>query len=276
MRGANRSRSFKWVCGALAAFVAAVGLLAGPAVAQTPPPDSGTPWTPPAGLAFQVQARGEIDPELDVDLLIVPLFFADAETLAPLKARGVRIVCTLHAGVWSSAWPDADAWQPAMLGHGVWGEPTQRWVDVRQSAVRELVAARLDVAVALGCDAIDAYRLDGYLENTGLPITRGDQLVFDRWLAQAAHQRGLGIGLRGAVDFIPELMDLYDFALTEGCLERADCQLMLPFIDRGKPVYHWEFTTASDGGIDICAAAREFGFTTIVKHRELDAWRFAC
>ncbi len=276
MLGDDRNRWSIRVRGALLALVVVVGLLAGPAVAQTPPPGSGAPWAPGAGLEFQVQARGEIDPDLAVDLLIVPLFFTDAETLAPLKARGVRIVCTLHAGVWSSAWPDADAWQPAMLGRGVWGEATQRWVDIRQTSVRDLVAARLDVAVALGCDAIDAYRLDAYLENTGLPITRGDQLVFDRWLAQAAHQRGLGIGLRGAVDLIPELMDHYDFALTDGCLERADCQLVLPFIDRGKPVYHWEFTTASDGGIDICAAAREFGFTTIVKHRELDAWQFAC
>jgi len=276
MRGSMQTRGCSWWRVALAVLLVVVPLVGRPVAAQTPPPGAGTPWTPPAGLDFQVQGSGEVDPDLEAEMLVVPLYYTDSDALAPLRERGVRIVCSVHAGVWSSQWPDADAWQPSMLGHGVWGEATQRWVDIRQSAVRDLVAARLDTAVALGCDAIDAYRLDAYMENTGLPITRGDQLVFDRWLAQAAHERGLGIGLHGAVDLIPELMDSYDFALTDGCLERADCQLLLPFIDRGKPVYHWEYTTATDGGIDICAAAREFGFTTIVKHRELDPWRYAC
>ena len=234
------------------------------------------PWTPPAGLVWQVQARGALDPDPEVEMLVVPLYWQDAAELAPLKQRGVRIVCTLHASVWSSAWPDAGAFSRAMLGNAVWGEPDQRWIDIRQSAVRDLIAGRLDHAVAIGCDAIDAYRVDAWFENTGLPIDRGQQLFFNRWLAQAAQERGLGIGLRGAVDLIPELMDLYDFALSEGCLERADCQLLLPFIERGKAVYHWEYTAAVDDGIDVCAAAGVFGFDTIVKHRELDPWRFVC
>jgi hypothetical protein len=253
----------------------AVGLLA--AFMGVPQGDAAAAlWIPGGTVDWQVQATGALTTTARYDMLIVPLYWRDRADLAPIVETGTRVVCTLHAGIWSADWPDADRFTPGMLGKRVWGEPAQRWIDIRQTGVRSLIAERLDHARAIGCSGIDAYRVDSWFENTGIRIGKGDQLAFNRWLANEAHARGLSIGLRGAVDLIPDLIDWYDFATVEGCLERADCQLVLPFVGAGKPVFHWEFTTAVDGGVDVCRAAKTFRFSTIVKHRQLDAWRYAC
>jgi hypothetical protein len=63
-----------------------------------------------------------------------------------------------------------------------------------------ILFARLDLAVAKGCDGVEPDNVDGYANNTNFPLTVQDQLQFNIWLANEAHARGLSIGLKNDLD----------------------------------------------------------------------------
>ena len=51
-----------------------------------------------------------------------------------------------------------------------------------------------------------ALNVDGYLNNTGFPLTYDDQLTYNIWFAAAAHARGLSVGLKDILEQIPALL----------------------------------------------------------------------
>ncbi len=65
-----------------------------------------------------------------------------------------------------------------------------------------LMRARLDLCQAKGFDAVEPDNIDGYQVDggTGFPLTAGDQLRYNRWIAAEAHCRGLSIGLKNDSD----------------------------------------------------------------------------
>ena len=43
-------------------------------------------------------------------------------------------------------------------------------------------------------------------------------MVYNRWLADQAHRRGLSVGLKNDLGQIPELLSQFDWAINEQCL----------------------------------------------------------
>ena len=70
--------------------------------------------------------------------------------------------------------------------------------------------ARMDSCQANGFDGIEPDNIDGFLNDTGFPLTYGDQLEYNIWLAEAAHARGLSIGLKNDMDQTPDLLTHFD------------------------------------------------------------------
>ena len=68
-----------------------------------------------------------------------------------------------------------------------------------------MIASRLDIAAARGCDGVEPDNVDGYDNDSGFELTRADQIDFNRFLATEAHQRGLSVGLKNALDLVEEL-----------------------------------------------------------------------
>ena len=99
--------------------------------------------------------------------------------------------------------------------------------------------------------------MDGFLNNTGFPLTYDDQLKFNIWLTGQAHQRGLSIGLKNDMDQIPDLIAHFDWALNEECFQFDKCETLLPFIDAGKPVFNVEYVLETS---EFCEQARELQF----------------
>ena len=50
-----------------------------------------------------------------------------------------------------------------------------------------------------------------------------------------------------------------------------ECDRLRPFLDAGKAVFHTEYASSSS----LCAS-RPAGFSTIIKHLDLGAWRIEC
>jgi hypothetical protein len=235
-------------------------------------------WKPPLDTTWQWQLSGqEIDTSFDAGVYDIDLFDSGAELVASLHLQGRRAVCYLSAGSWEDWRPDAAGFPKEILGKDYEGWSGEKWLDIRRiDRLAPILRARLDLCKAKGFDAVEPDNVDGYQNETGFPLTAGDQLTFNRWLAHEAHARGLAIALKNDADQIPELLADFDFALTEDCFDQGWCELTLPFLQNGKPVLDAEYTDSGISPGGFCPRAKALGIRAILKHRSLDAWRQAC
>lgn len=240
---------------------------------EQPPP--GDWWHPTRGLTWQWQLDGEpIDLSVDAEVFDVDLWATPESTIAELHDQGRKVICYLSAGSWEPYRPDADRFPAEVIGPPVEGWPDERWLDIRRLDVLEpLMADRLDLCRAKGFDGVEPDWMDNHVQDTGFDISAEDQLRYNRLLADMAHERGLAIGLKNDLGQIPELVDLFDFAVVEQCAEFDECEELLPFLDQGKPVFHAEYDLPTSA---FCAQSRRLGLSSIRKRLELDPWRETC
>lgn len=261
----------------------AEGTTAAPETTGDPPPRGcGDPpvWCPTPGTSWQWQLSGPLDTSVDVAMMDIDLFDSEAAQISDLQAEGRVVVCYFSAGSHEDWRPDASEFPPAAIGEPLDGWPGERWLDIRDETVRSVLAARLDLAVEKGCDGVEPDNVDGYANTSGFPLTADDQLDFNRWLADAAHARALSVGLKNDLDQVEALLPWFDWALDEECMAYDECDLLAPFIEAGKAVFHVEYVDDPAQGPDlaaqICPDALARSFSTLVKGWDLDAWRIAC
>ncbi|TDC25168.1 endo alpha-1,4 polygalactosaminidase [Streptomyces sp. 8K308] len=230
-------------------------------------------WTPEPGTDWQWQLIGEVDTSIDVPVYDIDGFENDAAVVEELHERDVRVICYISVGAWEDFRPDADEFPEEVLG-GPNGWPGERWLDIRAVDVLEpIMAERFDMCADKGFDAIEPDNVDGYANETGFDLTAEDQLVFNRMIANLAHERGLSIGLKNDLDQIPELVDDFDFAVNEQCAQYDECEALTPFIDAGKAVFHVEYELTTE---EFCPVTVPLGLSSLLKNYDLDAWRETC
>ena len=169
---------------------------------------------------------------------------------------------------------DADDFPASVLGRNLDGWPGEKWLDIRDiDSLGPIMAARLDLAVEKGCDGVEPDNVDGYTNRPGFDLKPEDQLNYNIWLANAAHERGLSIGLKNDVDQVEQLVDHFDWALNEQCFQYNECELLLPFVEAGKAVFGVEYSGNSS---NFCPKANAMNFDWLKKRLDLDARREAC
>jgi hypothetical protein len=241
------------------------------------PPSDGH-WRPKPGLSWQWQlADPVLDPPLDVDVYDLDWEDTPAETVASLHDRGSRVICYVNVGTWEEWRSDAATYPRSLIGNA-WPEwEGERFVDIRRlDLLGPIVEARFDTCKTKGFDAIEPDLIDTYDADTGFALTENDQLRFNRWLANAAHERGLAIGQKNVPHLTTELLPDFDFAVTEDCLDEGWCDQLSPYITANKAVFAAEYTDRGMTLPRMCEAFTTLGFSAILKHRDLDAWRRAC
>ncbi len=183
-------------------------------------------------------------------------------------------MCYFSAGTFEAWRPDASLFSIETLGSEMDGWPGEKWLDVRRmDLLAPIMEARLDLAKSKGCDGVDPDNVDGFLNETGFPITYGEQLAFNIYLTNSAHERGLSIGLKDDLDQIPDLLPYFDWALNEECFSYDECGLLEPFIRAGKPVFVIEYQMKPE---QFCPQANESHFNAIIKNPDLDSYRLSC
>lgn len=243
---------------------------------QYPPPLEPTEnwWHPSPGTSWQWQLSGNIDPSFDVEMYDIDLFDTPQAMIDQLQASGRIVVCYFSAGSWEDWRPDANDFPAEVIGEPLEGWPGERWLDIRQvDLLAPILEARLELARQKGCDGVEPDNVDGYANKTGFPLDADDQIVFNTWLAQEAHARGLSIGLKNDLDQIEALLTHFDWALNEQCFEYNECERLLPFIQSGKAVFGVEYNLEVD---DFCPLANNMNLDWLKKSLELDAYRVAC
>jgi hypothetical protein len=189
------------------------------------------------------------------------------------------LVCYLSAGSWEDWRPDAKSFPRTAIGEPLRGWPGERWLDVMDAEVRDALVARLDLAAHKGCDAVDPDNVDGWTTQTGFPITPDEEADYLRFLADAAHTRGLAFGLKNDPTQLDDLLPWLDFAVVEACGRYDECYLWKPLADAGLGGVDVEYAGDDE---DLEAAAARLcpvvpaGIDVLVKHLDLGPSRASC
>lgn len=154
-----------------------------------------------------------------VQVVDLDLESTSAETIGHLRSQGKKIICYFSAGSYEDWRNDKSLFQSSDLGQALDGWPGERWLDIRTSNVKDVMYKRIQQAHAKGCNAVDPDNVDGYLQNTGFDLTYQDQLVFNRYIASTSHSFNLSVGLKNDLEQVSDLVDWFDFAMNEQCLE---------------------------------------------------------
>jgi len=232
-------------------------------------------WRPAPGTTWQWQlSELPVDATVDAAVYDIDLFDNDAAVVAKLHRQGRKVICYISAGTWEEWRSDVDSFPSGVLGRPVVGWKNERWLDIRQlDILAPIIERRMDACKAKGFDGIEPDNIDGFTNETGFPLTYTDQLAFNRFLAAAAHARSLAVALKNDLEQAGELVDQYDFAINEQCFVYNTCDLLTPFIQAGKAVFHVEYTLDT---AEFCPRATALGFSSMKKRLKLDAYREPC
>ncbi|MDO8751235.1 MAG: endo alpha-1,4 polygalactosaminidase [Dehalococcoidia bacterium] len=232
-------------------------------------------WQPPLNASWQWQLNDlPVDQSFDVDMYDIDLFDNDAAVVEALHAQSRKVICYMNAGGLEDWRPDAGEFPKEVVGANLDDWEGEKWLDIRRiDVLGPIMEARMDLCKAKGFDGIEPDNVDGFLNNTGFPLTYEDQRRYNTWLANMAHERGLSIGLKNDMDQIPDLLPYFDWALNEQCFEYDECESLLPFIKAGKPVFNVEYELDPS---EFCEQANVLNFNSMKKNWNLDAWREPC
>jgi hypothetical protein len=146
---------------------------------------------PAPGTTWQWQLPQTIDTTVDAAMYDIDLFEAPQATIDALHGAGRIVVCYFSAGSYEDDRPDASTIPTSARGNELVGWPGELWLDTRDTGVRAVMRARLDLAVTKHCDGVEPHNVDGYANSSGFPLSATTQLDYNRFLTDEAHARGL-------------------------------------------------------------------------------------
>lgn len=236
------------------------------AIAQTTPALN-TPWQ------WQLSSTPSASELINVKLYDVDGFDASASLVNSMHAKNMYAVCYLSLGTWENWRPDAGSFPSSVKGRSN-GWPGEKWLDIRNlSTLGPIMTARFQMCKDKGFDAVEPDNIDGYTNKTGFPLQAGDQLTFNRWIANTAHSFGMAVALKNDVEQVPQLLPYFDFALNEECFRYRECDNYTQFITAGKPVFQVEYSLSTS---KFCPKANAMNFNSMKKDVDLTAKRIPC
>jgi hypothetical protein len=245
-----------------------------PAPAPGPAQSAPTRWIPAQHTTWQWQLTTPVDQTVDAQMFDIDLFDNDASVVAALHARGRHVLCYLDAGTLEPGRPDAGSYPAAVIGNELPDWPGEHWLDIRRlDVLGPILEHRLDLCAQKGFDGVEPDNVDAYSNSSGFPLTAADQLRFNSFLADAAHARGLSIGLKNDLEQAAALEPSFDFAINEECFQNSECDSLQPFARAGKAVFVAEYDLSVDS---FCPQAQAAGYMAMLKRLSLDAWRQTC
>ncbi|KAK0388897.1 hypothetical protein NLU13_2474 [Sarocladium strictum] len=244
-----------------------------------------TRWVPAIGQSWQIvlNAPLKIDPKKpvvipDVDVYTIDLFDNSAQTVAALHKLNKKVIAYFSAGTYEDWRSDAKKFAKDDLGKPMEDWAGERWLKLKSSNVRNIMAERIKLAAQKGFDAIDPDNVDGYGNKNGLGLTKADSVDFIKSLSKEAKKYGLSIGLKNAGEIIPQVLSVVDFQVNEQCVKYNEVQTFEAFIKAGKAVFHIEYPKGAPKSVSTKTKAAIFGakgterFTTLLKTMDLDGW----
>ncbi|HZT95225.1 MAG TPA: endo alpha-1,4 polygalactosaminidase [Chloroflexota bacterium] len=234
----------------------------------------GSCWKPPLRLEWQWQLSGKLDTSIHASVYDVDMFGTSKTQVRALHRLGRRVICYIDAGTWENWRPDAPRFPKSVIGRPVQGWQGEWWLDVRRiRTLRPLISARVTACRQKGFDGVEFDNVDGYQNQTGFPLTGREQLRYDIFLANLAHDAGLSVALKNDTGQVAKLLPYFDYALDEQCFQYQECGALRPFVKAGKPVFEVEYSLRRS---QFCQRANALNFNSMRKHLSLGPWRRPC
>jgi hypothetical protein len=179
-------------------------------------------FLPPPRATWQWQLSDlPVDTSACAAVYDVDLFTTGEDEIRALHDTRPRrgVICNFSAGSFQSERPDSDAFPEDVKGEPL--DPPfedELWLDVRSQVVREIMRARLELAMNKGCDGVEPDNVDGYANQSGFDLSAQDQIDFNIFLAEEAHAHGLSVGLKNDVDQLADLVEELRLGAQRGVL----------------------------------------------------------
>ena len=244
------------------------------------------------------QLQGPLVTKYEVDWYVIDMFSTlGRDSIERLRAEGRNVLCYFSAGTYEPWRPDVHFFDEADLGPPHLGFPDEPWLDPADEKIMRIMANRMDMAVAIGCDGVELDNVDAFVQETGFDVTREEQVRFVKILANEAHERNLTVALKNSVELIAETKDWFDLAINEQCFERPlavldpsgvptgetvpECVYYEPLTRDGKPVFGAEYRPeVIDDPVErerMCVQARRMNMRTLMLPHALDgSFRYSC
>jgi hypothetical protein len=253
--------------------------------------DSSNIWHPKPGTTWYWQLKNPVDTSIDAKVYDIDLFDNTDQLVEELHKKGRKVICYINVGAYENWREDSykfttDGKKPksnnSNLDRDIVGKPYEgwegeSWLNINEKKVRDIMKARFQECKRKGFDGVEPDNIDSYdpLKKTGFDITVQDQIDYDKWLVKTAHafDLNLSIGMKNDSENVRNLVDAFDWALTEDCFAQKWCENMKPFIDKGKAVFAAEYTDEMNSKKFtqiVCNQAQKIEFSTILLNRDLD------
>lgn len=257
---------------------------------SSPPTSNGPIWKPAVGSTWQIILENSLPTSLlsslsstwsSTSIFDIDLFTNPVSTFTAFHGADKKVICYFSAGSYEPNRPDSGEFPKSDIGDELVGWPGEYWLNTSSAKVRSIMLARLDLAKTKGCDGVDPDNVDGYDNKNGLGLTTATAISYLEFLSDAAHSRGLSIGLKNAGGIVSQVLSMVQWEVNEQCVQYNECALFRPFIDDGKPVFGIEYPSSApsvssatkDG---ICSNKDSKGFSTLLKEMDLGVWVEAC
>lgn len=244
---------------ALTASLVTLAALAGCSSGSPSGPDPSAPW--------QYQLTGTLDLSANAKVFDVDGEGTTKKQVDALHGKGAYVICYMSAGTYEDWRSDARSIPTSVRGQPLEDWPGERWLDIRRRDVLlPIMEKRIAACKDKGFDAVEFDNVDGYANRSGFPLTDGQQLAYNRALAEAAHDAGMAAALKNDADQAARLVGDFDFAIVEECVRYDECARYKPFRDADKAVLAVEY----EGDVaKVCATLRSHRFSGIVKDLDL-------
>jgi hypothetical protein len=191
-----------------------------------------------------------------------------------LKAQGKTVICYVNVGAWEDWRSDKADFPQSVLGNDYDGWPGEKWLDIRNvNALMPIMTKRFQAAANKGCEGIDPDNMNGYEVDTGFPLSANDQLVYNRAIGLAIRNLGMMAGLKNDGPQAKDLVNSFDFVVSEDCAYYKECTPYQVFIPQNKPVFVIEYTdlwpNTQNFKTQVCPNLGAMKFACILKKRDL-------
>jgi hypothetical protein len=258
----------------------------------TAPPTTTSWWSPPPVVEWQWELDHPLDlnsasdmgtgvttylgtPAADPTVYDIDGFDNPASTVSALHSAGDHVICYIEVGSAESYRSDYSEFPTTDLGAVMAGYPNERYLNINDPAVVQVIEARISMCASKGFDAVEPDIDDSYTDSTGFPITESENVAYDTTLAAYAHSLGLGWALKNGDDpsFAAAMEPAADFAIDEQCHEYDTCASFAPFASAGKAVLEVEYNLAAG---QFCSAANAANEDAMLMPVALNGGRLPC
>ena len=225
-------------------------------------------WHPQAQTgAWQWQLQGKFQLTPGADVYDIDAFESTVGDVRAIHRHRAKAICYVDVGSWEEYRPDAGEFPESVLGKRYEGYPEERWLDIRHfHEFAAIMEKRFDLCAKKRFDAVEPDNINAWENNSGFPLTRADQLRYNRWIANQVHERGMAVALKNDPKQAAQLVGDYDFAIVEQCFQYDECGYYKPFIKNNKAVFEAEYELPTS---KFCAKAEALDFSSIRKNVEL-------